>query len=362
MTTLGVVGAGQLGRMLAHAAQRLGTPIRFLADGPDDPACQVCPDWVTGPLAALGTDVVTFEHELVDLAEVAALEQHALVRPGAHALAAVADKAAMRAAVDAADVPAPPWQVVSTRAELDIVRQRWPEHVIKLVRGGYDGRGVSVRPTADEAGQWLQQGPLLVEPVVPFLSELAVVAARRPGGELVTYDPVHTVQVDGQCREVRAPADIGKQRDAEARSIAARLAAALDVVGLLAVELFVTSDGLLVNELAVRPHNTGHHSIDACATSQFENHIRAVLDLPLGPTTLQSPAVMVNVVGDRAGNDPRHHVAEALAVAPDAHLHLYGKEPRFNRKLGHVTVCDDDLDAASARAWAAVAALRGDVP
>jgi 5-(carboxyamino)imidazole ribonucleotide synthase len=362
VTTLGVVGAGQLGRMLGHAAQRMGVPMRVLADGPDDPACQVCPDWVTGPLAALATDVVTFEHELVDLDEVAALERTALVRPGAQALSAVANKAAMRAAVDAVGAPAPPWAVVTTTAELDDARRRWPEHVIKLVRGGYDGRGVSVRPSADDAREWLRQGPLLVEPVVPFESELAVIVARRPGGELVTYDPVHTLQVDGQCREVRAPSGVGMQRDAEARSIAARLAAALDVVGLLAVELFVTADGLLVNELAVRPHNTGHHTIDACVTSQFENHIRAVLDLPLGPTTLHSSAVMVNVVGDRAGNDPRHHVAEALAVAPDAHIHLYGKLPRFNRKLGHVTVCDDDLDAASARAWAAVAALKGDLP
>jgi 5-(carboxyamino)imidazole ribonucleotide synthase len=360
--TVGVVGAGQLGRMLAHAAQRLGVPIRFLAEGPDDPACQVCPDWVTGPLAALSTDIVTFEHELVDLTEVTAIEQHALVRPGARALAAVADKAAMRAAVDAAGVPAPHWQVVTTPDELAAAQERWPEHVIKLVRGGYDGRGVAVRPDAAVADTWLTQGPLLVEPCIDFTAEMAVMVARRPGGDHVVYPPVRTVQVDGQCREVRAPSGFGPDIDDLAHHIAVRIADSLDVVGLLAVELFVTSTGVLVNELAVRPHNTGHHTLEACATSQFENHLRAVLDLPLGPTTLRSPAVMVNLIGNATGDDPHHHVGAALTATPDAHVHLYGKAPRYNRKLGHVTVCDDDLDAASARAWAAVAALRGDVP
>jgi 5-(carboxyamino)imidazole ribonucleotide synthase len=348
--------------MLAQAGQRMGVPMRFLADGPGDPACQVCPDWVSGPLAALGTDVVTFEHELVDLHEVAALERTTVVRPGARALAAVADKAAMRAAVDAADVPAPPWVVVDHTDGLAAARERWPRHVIKLVRGGYDGRGVAVCPSATMAEAWLQRAPLLVEPCIDFVGELAVMVARRPGGEMVVYPPVRTVQVDGQCAEVRCPSGVDAALEGEAMHIARVLADHLGVVGLLAVELFVTDDGLLVNELAVRPHNTGHHTIEACATSQFENHLRAVLDLPLGPTDLVIPAVMVNVVGNAAGDDPRHHLSDALRAAPDAHVHLYGKAPRPNRKVGHVTVCDDDLDAATARAWAAVAALKGAVP
>jgi 5-(carboxyamino)imidazole ribonucleotide synthase len=268
----------------------------------------------------------------------------------------------MRTAVDAADVPAPPWMVVADADQLSQARDRWPHHVIKLVRGGYDGRGVAVDPTPAMAEAWVQRAPLLVEPIVEFVAEMAVMVARRANGDVVVYPPVRTLQVDGQCAEVRCPAGFDPVIESEAMHVARVLADHLDVVGLLAVELFVTEHGVLVNELAVRPHNTGHHTIEACATSQFENHLRAVLDWPLGPTDLVMPAVMVNVIGNASGDDPRAHVADALRAAPDAHVHLYGKGARPNRKLGHVTVCDDDLDAAAARAWAAVAALKGAVP
>ncbi len=376
MATVGVVGAGQLGRMLHQAAIGLGVRLRFLGEREDDPAIEVAPAWELGSahsaadLArfAEGCDVLTFEHELVDVEAIRALERAGrVVHPSANVLAAVADKLAMRRAVEAAGMPVPAWRQVTTAGELAAAVAAWPACVIKLGRGGYDGRGVFL-VTADDDGlaigtPLLDAGvPLLVEPLLAFDAELAVVVARRPNGDAVAYDPVATTQVDGQCRQVVAPAGIDPGLADEARSIALELAAALDVVGLLAVELFDVDGRLLVNELAVRPHNTAHHTIDACVTSQFEQHLRAVLDLPLGATDLHTPAAMVNVIGAADGADPRAHLAAGLAADRGARVHLYGKEARPNRKVGHVTVLDDDVEPAARRAWAIVAALRGDVP
>lgn len=374
---MGVVGAGQLGRMLHQAAISAGIPLRFLGERVDDPAICVCPSYELGSAMseddlvrfAKACDVMTFEHEVVDLDAVRRVEQSgAVVRPSAAALAAVADKVAMRHAVEAAGVAVPPWREVTDRAGLVAAVGEWPGCVIKLSRGGYDGRGVFLVPPGGDGAAvgepLLAAGAvLLVEPLLAFDAELAVVVARRPNGDAVAYDPVRTVQVDGQCRLVVAPAGIDPDLADEARSIALEVAAALGVVGLLAVELFDVGGRLSVNELAVRPHNTAHHTIDACPTSQFENHLRAVLDLPLGPTTLLAPAAaMVNVIGNAAGDDPRDHLSDGFAVDPAARVHLYDKQARPNRKVGHVTVLDDDPDRAARRAWAVVRALRGDVP
>jgi len=378
--TLGVVGAGQLGRMLHQAAVShvIGpeTTIRFLAEHPDEPAVQVAPSWEIGAAMsaddltrfAKGCDVVTFEHEVVDLQAIRALERAgAVVRPSAAALAIVADKVAMRRAVQGAGLPVPPWCQVADADQLDDAIGRWPSVVLKLSRGGYDGRGVFMPDSADEAARigrtLLQAGAvLLVEPRIAFEAEAAIIVARRPGGQCVVYDPVRTEQVDGQCREVRVPSGLAPAVAARCREVAIAAAAAVDVVGLLAVELFVLDGGnVVVNELAVRPHNTGHHTIDACVTSQFENHLRAVLDLPLGDPSLRcDAAVMVNVIGNAAGDDPVDHLEAALALDPAARIHLYGKRARPDRKLGHVTVCADEVDDAAARAWAVVAALHGD--
>ena len=379
---VGVVGAGQLGRMLHQAAVSNligGTgAVRFLADGADDPAAQVSPRVELGSAAsaadlrrfAAGCDVMTFEHELVDLAGVRAAEADGcLVRPSGDVLAIVADKLAMRRAVEGAGLPAPGWAAATDRESLDAAIARLGDRlVLKPSRGGYDGRGVFVASTPAEAhalgARLLDAGAeVLVEAFVPFVAETAVMVARRPGGASTAYDPVRTVQVDGQCREVRAPSGLGAEVEARCRTIALDAAAAFGVVGLLAVELFVLADGeVLVNELAVRPHNSAHHTLDACTTSQFEQHLRAVLDLPLGDASLRSPAVMVNVIGGGSGDDPAAHLPEALAVDPAARVHLYGKAVRPGRKVGHVTVCDADADRAAARAWAVVGALRGDVP
>lgn len=370
---LGVVGSGQLGRMMHQAAIGLGIDLRFMADTDSDPAVQVAPSWELGSAMndvdlgrfASTCRVVTFEHEVVDLEGLEDLERGgAVFRPSSRALRVVADKLGMRRAVEWAGLPVPQWTQAKSMADVESALLRWPRAVIKLSRGGYDGRGVFVVDGMDDARGLAdrllgRRVPLLIEPLLDFDRELAVIVARRPDGETVVYDPVTTLQVDGQCRQVTAPSGAGSAIDAEARRIGAEIAAAFDIVGLVAVELFQVGGALLVNELAVRPHNSGHHSIDACVTSQFENHLRAVLDLPLGDPSLTSAAVMVNVIGSGVSIDPRTRLADGLAVDPSAHIHLYGKEVRPERKVGHVTVCDDDVDAAADRAWAVVAALGG---
>jgi 5-(carboxyamino)imidazole ribonucleotide synthase len=370
--TIGVVGAGQLGRMLHQAAIGPGLRLRFLAASAGDCTVAVHPDHDLGSAldaAALtafaGTvDVVTFEHEVIDLEALDRLvAAGAVLRPGPQAMRAVADKLDMRAAVAAAGLPIPPWRRADTVVDVVEALADWPDAVLKLSRGGYDGRGVFMVSGVDEAravaGEVFSAGtPLLVEPRLAFEAEAAVIVARRPGGETVVYDPVATTQVDGQCRQVVAPSGLGDAIDEQARSMGQAVAEALDVVGLVAVEFFVVDGELSVNELAVRPHNTGHHGIDACVTSQFENHLRAVADLPLGDPRLRSPAAMVNVIGD-GDVDPRDRLAAAMALDSGARIHLYGKGPRHDRKLGHVTVCDIDVERAAERAWRVVAALGG---
>jgi 5-(carboxyamino)imidazole ribonucleotide synthase len=367
---IGVVGAGQLARMTHQAAIPLGLELRFLADRSSDPAAAVAPGWQLGSamdpaaLASLATDcdVVTFDHEVVDLDALDDLERTgAVLRPSASVLRIVADKAEMRKALADAGLPLPPFETVTDREGLEAVIARWDEVVVKRARGGYDGRGVFVAGDRGEARTiaepLLAAGErLVVEPFLALETELAVVAARRPGGDTVVYDPVTTVQVDGMCRRVVAPA-LDDRLDT-ARELAVRIASELGVVGLLAVELFSVAGSLLVNELAVRPHNTGHHTIEAAVTSQFENHVRAVADLPLGSTSPTcTAAAMVNVVGGPDGRDPRDLLSGALALDAGAHVHLYGKEPRPDRKLGHVTVCDDDRDRAVERAERVARAL-----
>jgi 5-(carboxyamino)imidazole ribonucleotide synthase len=350
---VGVVGAGQLARMLQQAAIPLGVELRLLATDPAEPALRVVRDAVVGgTLAELaeGCDVVTFEHELVDLDEVAALEAAGVaVRPSSAALRSVVDKRSTRTLLAAHDLPQPVWRPVESVADVP----SYPA-VLKASRGGYDGRGVWEVADATAAGKVFASGlPLLAEERVAIDQELALLLARRPGGEIATYPVVETVQRDGICVEVVAPAAVDEAVAKAATELAVEVAEAVGVVGLLAVELFRVGDRLLVNELAARPHNSGHWTIEGAATSQFEQHLRAVLDLPLGPTTPRAPVtVMANVIG----GEPEARLAEALAVG-DVHVHLYGKEPRPGRKLGHVTAVGDDVDQVRDRAERAAAVL-----
>lgn len=369
--TVGVVGGGQLARMMAQEAIPLGIDLRFMVTTPDDPAAQVSPHWTIGSpdsvddlcRFALTCDVMTFDHEVVDLASLHTLEAEGrLLRPSATTFATVSDKGRMRAALAAAGIPTPPSRLTRDPDEAaQIVSDQGPQ-VLKLAHGGYDGRGTFFVDDPSEAARIVNGTPgtdVLVEPRLDLLAELAVIVVRGETGGSVTYDPVSTIQIDGQCRRVDAPARHPADVTGSAQHLAQRAAEAVDSTGVLAVELFLTHDGLLVNELAARPHNTGHHTLDAAVTSQFANHLRAVAGLPLGDSTLHSPAVTANVIGTDTNTDPAAHLAEALAIDPGARVHLYGKAPRQDRKLGHVTVCDDDLDRAVHRAARVVEALGG---
>ncbi|MFD1717034.1 5-(carboxyamino)imidazole ribonucleotide synthase [Georgenia deserti] len=374
-----VVGGGQLARMMQQQAIALGIHLRVLVESPTVATAQVVPDAPVGAAsdsAAVrgivdGAAVLTFEHEHVPGDLLGALVADGVpVRPGPDALVHAQDKIVMRRRLGELGAPCPAWAAVATPAELDRFGDEtgWPV-VVKTARGGYDGKGVRVVASAAEAVDWLdalEPGQhLLAEERVPFVRELAVLVARRPSGEVRTWPVVQTVQQNGVCFEVLAPApDLDEETDRRAREIGEQIATGLDVTGVLAVEMFeveaVGRPGLVVNELAMRPHNSGHWTIDGAVTSQFEQHLRAVLDWPLGATEPRaSHAVMVNLLGSEL-TDPRSAYPELMRRFPDAKVHLYGKEVRPGRKLGHVTVTGTDLEAARRTAHGAVALLRGD--
>lgn len=361
---IAVIGGGQLARMMQQAAVGLGVRLRLLAEGEDVSAAQVIPDHIVGDhtnlddLRAVARDarVVTFDHEHVPPPHLEALEAdgHAC-RPGPHALIYAQDKALMRERLAELDIPAPAHRVVANPAELDEFAESiggFPL-VLKTTRGGYDGKGVWIINEPEAAAEAFATGaPLLAEELVFFTRELSALIARRPSGEIVEWPIVESRQKDGICKEVVAPApDLSEAVAAAAREIAERIAVGLDVVGVMAVELFETANGrVLVNELAMRPHNTGHWSIDGAATSQFENHLRAVLDLPLGPVDAREPwSVMVNVLGGSV-DDLEAQRAVVLERVPDIRIHLYGKSVKPGRKVGHVTAIGDVLPDVIARA------------
>jgi len=362
-----MVGGGQLARMTHQAAISLGQSLRILAQSPQDGAALVTADVMIGDHTsydavvsfAAGCDVLTFDHEHVptDLIRSLAAAGH-VVHPGADSLVHAQDKAVMRAALRAAGFPGPKWASVSTVAEIDEFGDAhgWPV-VLKVARGGYDGRGVWTLPDAGAATHVLEPGRRhIVEQRVPIRRELAALVARSPFGQVSLWPIVQTVQHDGICVEVIAPApDLSEELAGNAARLAVLLAEKLGVVGVMAVEFFETPDGLLVNELAMRPHNSGHWTIEGSRTSQFEQHLRAVLDYPLGSTAMTAPwVVMANLLGGPDGGmriDERVH--HAMAGWPDVKLHLYGKAPRPGRKLGHVTALGSDLAEVRARAQAA---------
>jgi 5-(carboxyamino)imidazole ribonucleotide synthase len=366
LPVVGMVGAGQLARMTHQAAIALGQSLRILAADPDDGAALVAADVHLGhhtDLDALrsfakGCEVVTFDHEHVPTEHLRALVAEGVsVLPGPDALLHAQDKLVMRERLTTLGAPNPRWAPVSTVDDVvEFARGEWPV-VLKAARGGYDGKGVwMVSGPADAAEVLSHSGAYLAEERVPLVRELAAVVARSPYGQVAAWPVVETVQADGICVEVLAPApDLSEHRALEAQQLAIRIATELDVVGVLAVELFETADGLVVNELAMRPHNSGHWTIDGAVTSQFEQHIRAVLDYPLGATTAIAPAVcMVNVLGGEPGGMPfderLHHL---FAAEPRAKVHLYGKAVRPGRKIGHVTVTGDDMPDVRRRARAA---------
>ena len=367
--TIGIIGGGQLARMMYAASIGLGLRLRLLAEGPASSAAQVFADCVVGDHAdpatvhafARGCDVVTFDHEHVPTALLHDLADDGVaVRPGPEALVHAQDKAVMRRRLTGLGIPCPAFAVCTSPAELVAFGdgQGWPV-IAKTSRGGYDGKGVwTVSSAAEAAAPFaaLAEGVVIVaEEFVDFTRELSAIVVRRPGGEAVAYPVSESVQRDGICHETTTPAP--GLDDAHTRRIqefALRVAEELGVVGVLAVELMERADGeAVVNELAMRPHNTGHWSIDGAVTSQFENHLRAVADLPLGdPSARDGVVVMSNVLGG-----PRTDLLAALAHVcaedPGVKVHLYGKDVLPGRKVGHVTVCGDDVADVQRRArWA----------
>jgi 5-(carboxyamino)imidazole ribonucleotide synthase len=373
------VGGGQLARMAGEAASALGLSMAVLAVRADDAACGVAAEVVLGSplvqseLRALAAvcEVVTFDHEQVDLSVLRALVADGVViRPEVATLEAAVDKAHMRRVLVEAGIDVPAHVVVRLddggprhRATEEVgafaEAHGWPI-VLKAVRGGYDGKGVW--PVSDRAGVEPVVSHLasavLVEELVPLRAELAVMVARRPSGESVAWPAVETAQVGGVCREVLVPGRIPAEVMREASAIGQQVAELVGAAGVLAVELFWAADGrILVNEIAARPHNSGHWTIEGAVTSQFENHLRAVLDLPLGsPAPQHAQVASVNVFGGAEGEDPLALLPAGLATE-GAHIHLYGKGARPGRKLGHVTVCGDDAEEVRERAWAAAVAL-----
>jgi 5-(carboxyamino)imidazole ribonucleotide synthase len=380
---LAIIGGGQLARMMAQAAVGLGLPLRLLAEGHDVSAAQVLPDTVVGDYRDLETlrkvaercAVVTFDHEHVPTEHLHALtsEGHAC-RPGPEALVHAQDKGTMRARLDELGVPSPRHTLVAGPddvAEFAAGLGGFPV-VLKTTRGGYDGKGVWVVDSAQESVEAFRAAAdagarVLAEEKVDFRRELSALVARSPSGQAAVYPVVESVQTGGVCTEVIAPApDLADELAVEAERIALRVAGALDVTGILAVELFETTDGrVLVNELAMRPHNTGHWSMDGAVTGQFENHLRAVMDLPLGsPDARQAWTVMVNILGGRdpeLAGDLYGGFPHVFARDPRLKVHLYGKQVRPGRKVGHVTAYGDDLDDVRERARHAAAWFQGDL-
>lgn len=381
--TVAVIGGGQLARMMAQAAVALGVPLRLLAEGPTVSAAQVVPDALVGDYRDLetlrkitdGCAVVTFDHEHVPTEHLHTLtaEGHAC-RPGPEALVHAQDKAVMRERLTALDVPCPRHAVVDGPDDVEAFAAGvggFPV-VLKTTRGGYDGKGVWVVGSAAESQAAFEAAAaagvrILAEEKVDFRRELSALVARSPSGQVAAYPVVESVQRDGICWEVVAPApDLAAGLAVEAQQVAMKVAAALDVTGILAVELFETGDGrVLVNELAMRPHNTGHWSMDGAVTGQFENHLRAVLDLPLGSPEARAPwTVMVNILGGddtRLSGDLYAGYPHVLARDPRLKVHLYGKDVKPGRKVGHVTAYGDDLDEVRERALHAAAWFRGDL-
>jgi 5-(carboxyamino)imidazole ribonucleotide synthase len=372
---VGIVGAGQLARMTLQAAIPLDISIRLLAERADDGAAAIWRDVMLGgpgdqtalSLLAASSDVVTFDHELVPVDLLRSLEADGMAfRPGPETMALAQNKQRQREMHAELGLPVPAFRVTDDPGDVVgfAAEHGWPV-VAKSASGGYDGRGVWVLRDQAEAAALaaelaVRPTTIVLEPFVKIDRELAILVARRPNGEQIVYPLVETVQIDGICHEIIAPARVSSELEAEAIAIAQKVADAAGVTGVMALELFESGGQLLINEIATRPHNSGHYTIEGTVTSQFEQHLRAVLDWPLGRAELNAPYVVtVNILGPADGSDPADRRVDALAV-PGVHIHFYGKGARPGRKLGHVTALGNDLEHTRDRAWRAATLLTGE--
>ena len=370
---VGVIGGGQLARMMTPAAINLGIEIKVLAEAEGSSAALATTQ--VGDYNQLAVvrefaktvDVITFDHEHVPIAVLETLEAEGVdVQPPSKALVFAQNKLQMRKRLGALGLPMPDWAEIQDAETLDaFIAGHGGVAILKTPIGGYDGKGVRVVRGSSDAADWLSDlakygGSLLVEEKVDFVRELAQLSARRPNGEFVAWPLVQTIQENGVCSVVHAPAPNASAETMQATvDIAKQVAEGIGVTGVLAVELFEARDGrILINELAMRPHNSGHVTMEGSATSQFEQHIRAVLDLPLGSTSPRAKhAVMVNLLGVDDQNNFVQAYDKALAAHPEAKVHVYGKSARAGRKMGHVTVVSDDGAHALAEATGAAAVL-----
>jgi len=375
---VGVIGGGQLARMMTPPAINLGITLKVLAEANGSSAglaTTMVGDYTQLSVVeefAKTVDVITFDHEHVPLAVLQALEAAGVsVQPPSKALAYAQNKLDMRLQLGALGLPMPDWAEIHDADSLDaFIEAHGGVAILKTPIGGYDGKGVRVVSSAADAADWLSAeglarvgGRLLAEEKVDFVRELAQLSARTPSGDFRAWPLVQTTQRNGVCAEVLAPAPEASEETLEtAAAIARGVADGLGVTGVLAVEMFETSDGrLLINELAMRPHNSGHFSIEGSVTSQFEQHLRAVLDLPLGSTqATDAHAVMVNLLGVDDVNDFLPHYAAAMEAHPEAKIHTYGKGARSGRKMGHVTVISGNSEWALAAARATAKILVGE--
>lgn len=379
--TVAMVGGGQLARMSTAVATALGIELRVLVETDSSSAAQVTVKAPVGAAsdgnairellglsAGVRADVLTFEHEHIPGDVLRQLQAEGVsVQPGPDALVHAQDKLVMRAAMESLGIPNPAWARAQTLDDVGaFLVANGGEALAKTPRGGYDGKGVRVIRAAEDVADWLADGPILVEEKVAFARELAVLIARRPSGQVAIYPVVETIQRDGVCSEVIAPApDLDGEVEGAAIRVAEKIAAGLDVTGVLAVELFervepdASGQRIVVNELAMRPHNSGHWTIEGAVTSQFENHLRAVLDLPLGSTRPLAPwAVMANILGGS-----REAAVTGLPGAltdGEIKVHLYGKEVRPGRKIGHVTALGEELESVRTRAVLGAAKIKED--
>lgn len=370
---VGVIGGGQLARMMTVPALNLGLELKVLAESAGasaELATTVVGNYNTFAVVrefSRTVDVITFDHEHVPIAVLEALEAEGVnVQPPSRALAFAQNKLHMRQKLGALGLPMPAWAEIHDAASLeDFIAANGGVAILKTPIGGYDGKGVRVVRSSSDAKDWLANlaeygGSLLAEEKVDFVRELAQLSARTPSGEFSAWPLVETIQENGVCSVVLAPAPGASATTlATTADIAESVAEALGVTGVLAVEMFEARDGrILINELAMRPHNSGHFSIEGSVTSQFEQHLRAVLDMPLGSTTARAAnAVMVNLLGVDDKNNFVQALDKALAAHPDAKVHTYGKGARAGRKMGHVTVLADSSELALAEARGAAAVL-----
>jgi 5-(carboxyamino)imidazole ribonucleotide synthase len=370
---IGVIGGGQLARMMIVPAINLGFDLKVLAEQEGSSAglaATAVGDYQQFKVVeafAKTVDVLTFDHEHVPLEILRRLEAKGVnIQPSASALAFAQNKLHMRRRLAELNLPMPDWAAVKSADEIEaFLAEHNGEGILKTPIGGYDGKGVRAVTSAADASDWLAAlagfgGELLIEEKVDFVRELAQLSARTPSGEFRTWPLVQTTQSNGVCAEVLAPAPGATNEMLElAVAIAAHIAEGLGVTGVLAVEMFQTIDGrLLINELAMRPHNSGHFTIEGSVTSQFEQHLRAVLDLPLGDTSMTaSNAIMVNLLGVDDQNSFVENYSKAMAAHPNIKIHTYAKAPRDGRKMGHITAIGENSAEIAASVWQAFGIL-----